>query len=143
MDLSDKNYWLIIIGMIAITVEVILGAATGFDLLLLGVIFIISGGLGIFTSSFPLALGSITVFSLLYITLGRRFIKNKLVIATRATNVDNLIGKKGVVSKAVSPHHAGQIKLEGEVWRAGSDREIEVGREVEVKSVSGVTLHVQ
>jgi len=42
---------LIILGIFAIIVEIIIGAATGFELLILGVLFIIGGGVGIKKSS--------------------------------------------------------------------------------------------
>jgi len=41
----DKNYFLIIIGIGAMVLEILMGSVTGFDLLLIGVIFVISGGL--------------------------------------------------------------------------------------------------
>ena len=105
MDLSDRNILLIIIGIVFITAEIIIGAATGFDLLLTGVILIISAIIGMILGSFTISLVLITILALLYIFIGRKFIKSKLTIATKSTNVDSLIGKKGMVVKGIQPHH--------------------------------------
>lgn len=143
MSVLNNNYLLIIIGIIAIIVEIILGAATGFDLLLIGIIFIISGGLGMLVGSFNLALVTVTALSFLYLIFGRKFVKKQLSIETKSTNVDNLYGKKAIVIKKISSHHSGQVKVQGEVWRAEADVTLEEGKEVTVQSVSGVTLKVQ
>ncbi|OGK38365.1 hypothetical protein A3F03_01420 [Candidatus Roizmanbacteria bacterium RIFCSPHIGHO2_12_FULL_41_11] len=142
MDLSDRNILLIIIGIVFITAEIIIGAATGFDLLLTGVILIISAIIGMILGSFTISLVLITILALLYIFIGRKFIKSKLTIATKSTNVDSLIGKKGMVVKGIQPHHPGQVKVEGELWRAESEKNIIEGSEVKIESVSGVTLKV-
>lgn len=138
----DKNYLLVILGIIAIVVEVLMGAATGFDLLLIGVIFILSGGLGLLLNSFVAALISITVLSILYVFVARGFVKNRLHIGTKNTNIDAIVGKTGIVIKKIGPNDVGQVKVNGEVWRAQASRDIEPGANVVIHSVSGVTLTV-
>lgn len=138
----DKNYWLIIGGILLIIIEVILGAATGFDLLLIGVIFIVSGLLGMIIKSFTFSLISIIVLSFFYLIFGRRFVHKKLSIETKSTNVDGLMGKKGLVLKEIGFHKAGQVKVDGEIWRAESDQDIKINTEIIIKGVSGVTLKV-
>jgi len=139
----NNNYLLVILGVICVIVEILLGAATGFDLLLVGVIFMLSGGLGALVKSFPAALVASVVLVVLYLVFGRRFVKQKLAIETKQTNVDRLIGQRAVVVKSIESHRPGQIKIEGEVWRAESDKAIAVGQEVTIESVTGVTLKVK
>lgn len=142
MDHIDKNYLLVLMGVIAITLEVLLGAPTGFDLFILGVIFMIGGGVGILTTNFIYALTAIIILAFLYIFVGRRKLKEKLSVTTRKTNIENLIGKKAPVFKTITPEKPGQIKVEGEIWRAEADKTIEIGKQVTIQSVSGVTLKV-
>lgn len=142
LDLSDNNQILITIGVAAIIIEIILGAAAGFELFILGIIFIVAGTIGFYTS-FQIALGLVIFLSALYLLVGRKFIKKRLSIATKATNTDNLLGRRARVVKAITAHNAGQVKIEGEIWRAVSDSPVEVDAKVEIKSVSGVTLHVE
>ena len=139
----DKNYILIILGIGAIVLEILLGAVTGFDLLIIGIIFVISGGLGTLFNSFTIALISTIILILLYIVIGRRFVKQKLSIETKETNVDRLIGKKALVVRKIESGRPGQVKFEGEVWRAESNRPIAVNKNVTIESVSGVTLRVK
>jgi len=143
VDRLDWNNLLIISGLVLIVVEVALGAATGFDLLLIGVIFIVSGGLGILLHSTTYSLVSIAALSFLYLLIGRKFIKKALTIETKSTNVDNVLHRKGLVTKEITAKKAGQVKIEGEIWRANSDKTIDVGKEIVVESVSGVTLKVK
>ena len=132
----------IILGFIFIIFELILGAAMGFEFLVLGILLIVSGGVGYATGSISIQVAVFIALSLLYVFAGRKYIKNKLVIATKSTNVDTLIGKKATVVKSISAGSHGQVSLDGEVWRASSDVEHKVGSSVTVESVSGVTLKV-
>lgn len=140
--MSDSNYIIVYLGILAIILEILLGAVTGFDLLLIGVIFIVSGGIGILTTSFTNTLISITILSLLYVFLGRAFIKNKLSIKTQKTSVDNLIGKQAIVVKEIYKNNPGQVKVEGEIWRAEANQDIDKNTSVTINSVSGTTLNV-
>lgn len=70
-------------------------------------------------------------------------VKKVIAIGTTKTNVDNLIGKGGVVFKKITTYKPGQVKVEGEIWRASSEKNHEVGEMVVVESVSGVTLQVR
>lgn len=143
MDLSDKNYILIIVGILAMVTEILLGVATGFDLFIIGGICILSGGVGKLLNSFEISMVMVTVLSFIYITVGRSFVKNKLAVVTKQTNVDAIIGKKGMVIKKITSQKPGQVKVEGEIWRASADKNIEEGTEVMIESVSGVTLRVK
>lgn len=133
---------LIVLGITAIIVEIILGAVTGFELFVLGLILIISGTTGLITGS--LLYGAITfvVLTLLYVFLGRRYLKNTFAIGTKKTNVDSLIGARGIVTKEISPDVAGLVRVHDEVWRATAAKKLKTGVDVTVESVSGVTLKV-
>ncbi|MFC2000226.1 NfeD family protein [Chloroflexota bacterium] len=59
------------------------------------------------------------------------------------TNIDAVIGKRGIVYQRITRIEAGFVKLENEEWRASSKEDIEEGEEIEVVSVKGVTLQVR
>ena len=62
------------------------------------------------------------------------------------TNVDELIGKKGVIIKEVTSLDSGEVKLNGVVWTAikrDSDCDLNVGEVVEVVSIVGNKLLVK
>jgi len=60
------------------------------------------------------------------------------------TNVEALIGKKGIVIEDIIPHQkVGRIKIEGEDWMAISvDQEITEGTLVKILGVDGAKLIV-
>ncbi len=142
MEGPTYSYYLIIAGVVALVIEVLIGAADGFELLVLGIIAIIAGGLGMLTGSFMFAsiIGILLVF--LYIFIGRKFIKSKVDISTIATNIDSLIGEDADVVKPITRKKAGQVSLNGELWRATSTQTLKKGEDVIVESISGVTLKV-
>jgi membrane protein implicated in regulation of membrane protease activity len=58
----------------------------------------------------------------------------------------SLVGSRGIVTEAVAEHRPGRVKIGGESWLAvseGGETDIEVGRTVEVLSISGATAHVR
>lgn len=139
---TDINTILILLGIGAIIIEVILGAATGFDLFLSGLFFIAGGLVGRYSGQEMYALAVIFMLAIFYIFIGRRIIRDRLSVGQTKSGVDNLIGKSARVVKTIHKVRAGQIKIEGEVWRAASNEDIDEGQKVMIQSVSGVTLQV-
>ncbi len=138
----DQFSLLIILGIVAIIIEIIIGAADGFELLVLGIIFILGGLIGMASGSLPIAIAAMVILTLGYIFFARRMIKKSLHITTQKTNVESIIGKTANTVEPITPDEPGQIKIEGEIWRAESDHEIAKGQKVMIKSVSGVTVKV-
>lgn len=83
---------------------------------------------------------------ILLITLTKHVTTKLLKRPTIATNVDELIGKKGVVIKTIGENslEPGLVKLDGEIWTATSlyDEVITKGTLVEIKKIKGVRLIV-
>lgn len=57
------------------------------------------------------------------------------------TGREGLIGSRAKVRRAIDPE--GQVLAHGELWKATAEERIEKGAEVEVESVSGLTLRVR
>ena len=75
------------------------------------------------------------------------WIRPKLESLRRAkiqrTNADRLIGMEGVVIVPVNPVEGkGQVKVEGQVWSAKSERSITEGTKVKIRAIEGVKLIV-
>jgi membrane-bound serine protease (ClpP class) len=58
-----------------------------------------------------------------------------------AVGVETLVGRRAVVIRPLVA--SGQVKLDGEVWEARSDAELEPGQEVVVRAVDGLVLEVE
>jgi membrane-bound serine protease (ClpP class) len=58
-----------------------------------------------------------------------------------SVGVGTLVGKQGVVLSALEPE--GQVKVDGEIWRARCDGGCDRGMRVIVRAVDGLTLEVE
>lgn len=63
---------------------------------------------------------------------------------TKATNVYSIIGKEGIVLEDIDTiNSTGTIKVNGELWSATADNNIEKNSKIKVLSINGVKLKVQ
>lgn len=89
-----------------------------------------------------------TVFlisSVILILATKPLVKKFANIETVKTNIQSIIGKKGLVTKDINSIKAtGQVKIEGELWSAigKDDMDIPKGTEVEVVEIKGVKVIV-
>ncbi len=66
-----------------------------------------------------------------------------MAIKKERTNIDAIIGRKGIVLKSIAKHADGLVKIDNERWRARAEENIKKGEQVVVTDVSGVTLIVE
>lgn len=101
----------------------------------------------LFTSSIPIQLGTFLIVSFtLLIALTKHFTNKFSHKDVVPTNIDALIGKKGIVLESIglNTNEVGQVKLDGEIWSAISldGSCIEKNSTVIVKEIRGVRLIV-
>lgn len=135
----------VIIGLLMILAELIVGIDTGFDLLLIGSIFVVSGLVGILFGPAGVWISVILaiILAILYIAFFRSRIKRRITVATSKTNIDKLIGATGTVVRQVSPGTAGIVRVDDEQWRASADEVLYDGDIVVINAVEGVTVIVE
>lgn len=145
--ITNWNWVLLLAGAVMILAEVLLGGFAGFDLVLIGSAFVLGGAIGLVIGS-PLA--GLVIASLLciaYISMGRRWVRDRIRGRKVASNVDALVGQQGLVTRRVGAHEPGQVKVKDETWRAvpaaGVQGPFESGSIVQVAGVEGVTLQVR
>lgn len=84
---------------------------------------------------------SSTILLLLTKPLIKKFVKTP---KTKPTNVYSIIGKEGIVLESIDNlNSTGKVKVNGELWSAISDINIEKGEKIKVLSVNGVKLKVE
>jgi len=141
------NWVLVIGGAVLILVEVILGGFAGFDLVLIGSTFVIGGGIGMWLHSAPIGIVVASILCVIYVAVGRRYVRRRVHTTNVRTNTDALLGREALVLQRIAPHAPGQVKVNDEVWRAdvGPDTTtaFEPGDRVTVDGVDGVTLKVR
>ena len=86
-----------------------------------------------------------TVITAIMLIYTRPIARKHLKIGSKKTNINALIGEIGVVTKEISVHQYGQVKLKGQIWTAKSIDEatIAVEQEVEILAIEGVKLIVR
>lgn len=131
------------IGLVMILLELAGGLGTGLDLVFLGSAFIIGGLLTWPFHSWIITLIVTLVICLLYLALGRRYVHRWAATRKEKTNIDSIIGKKGIVLKTLNPDTGGRVKVDNEEWKARADETIAEGESVVVTAVNGVTLNVE
>jgi membrane protein implicated in regulation of membrane protease activity len=146
---NSVNWILIIVGALALVAEVVLGVVTGFDLAIVGLSLMAGGGIGLAFGSAKVGLFAAGAFAFLYLAFFRRRVKARLATPARATNIDLVLGKTGLVTERIAPHAPGIVRVGDELWRAALMDEgpgaaaKEPGATVVVDSVEGVTLKVR
>lgn len=85
------------------------------------------------------------VTSVALLILTRPLVMKYVQAGSVKTNIDSLIGKHAIVTKEISEHVFGQVKLEGQIWTAkgSDDLAFPVGIEVTVEKIEGVKLVVK
>lgn len=133
----------ILAGLFLIALELFLGVQTGFDLVLVGIALAVSGVIGGVVGNVEVSIISAIVLSVLYIFFGRNLIKQKLVVMTHKTNIDKLIGSKGIVIRSITPDTTGMVRIDDEDWRATSDQVLYEKDKIVVLGLTGITLKVE
>lgn len=114
---------------------------------LLTIWFVISGIVALILSFFieDVAIVS-TIFAVLGIILlitTRPILKKYLPTQRERTNIDRVIGMKGIVTEEIKKNVIGEVKVDGKKWSAISNKKIEVDEEVIVDAIEGVKLIVR
>jgi len=109
--------------------------------MLLGAMFLIRSPLTPAGVSFGVALAAVLPFAFLTVFLMRLVLKSRKW--KTATGKEELVGEEGVVTIAVPGGGEGMIRVHGELWRASSNANVQVGAKVRVLRVDGLTLDVE
>ena len=130
--------WLIII--------IVLGIIEAMTVNLVSIWFIISGLFALITSfifdNFLIQFAIFVVLGVLLLITTRDILEKKLV-SKEKTNLDRIIGMKGVVTEEIDMFQIGEVKVDGKAWSAVSNTKLEVGEVVKILKIEGVKLIVE
>ena len=135
--------WLIIAGIFFVG-EIM---TVGFLLFWFGFGSLVAMIVSFFTSNIIIQTSAFLIVSIILLFITKPFV-NKFVNKTPTviTNAYNIIGKKAIVIKEIDwASGKGQIKIEGEVWSAKTNEQVNIpkGTEVEIESIDGVKAFVK
>ena len=145
MEFANEWLWLIFLstGLLFVILELLIGVETGLDLVILGSVFIIGGLITWPADSWIFTVIIITILSVAYLILGRKYVHKRMLFKEEKTNIDTIIGKEGVVLRTINDADEGLVKVGYEEWRARSKEDIPEGTEIIVTEIAGVTLTVR
>lgn len=131
--------WLIIV--------IVLAVIEAMTINLVSVWFIASALISLFLSffvdSFYIQFAVFVVLGLVFMLITRPILKSKFGKSNVKTNLDRVIGMKGIVTEGISKLTVGEVKVDGKVWSAVSDKKIEAGTTIIVEALDGVKLVVR
>ena len=104
---------------------------------------LITSLVSLYTTDTVILLAFFVVTSLLLLILTKPVVKKLKVQKVVATNLDQVIGKTGIVSVPIEKDKIGEVKVLGKTWSAYSDKEISKDKKVKILSISGVKLKVE
>ena len=133
--------WLILAGVFVIG-EVL---TSGFLIFWFGLAALIAMAVSFITDNIIIQTTVFLISSVILILATKPLVKKFAKVETTKTNAFSLIDKKGIVTKDISSiNSTGQVKVEGELWSATGENDIEIpkGTEVKIKEIKGVKLIV-
>ena len=145
MEFIDMWLWLILaaVGLLLAVTELFIGVDTGLDLVFIGSSFVAGGLVTWPFHSWVLSVVVVCIICIAYVAIGRRYVHRWRAVKTERTNVDAIIGKRGIVLRNINTSVNGLVKVGNEQWHATASEEIKEGSEIEVMAINGVTLTVR
>ena len=99
--------------------------------------------LSLFNVDFIICFGVFVVLGLILMILTRKTLVRLISFNKEKTNIDRIVGKKGVVTEKIEKNKVGEVKVEGKSWSAYSDEVIEEGALVKILEIDSVKLKVK
>lgn len=125
---------------------ILLGILEASTVNLVSIWFIISGIvamiISLFTDNLLIQFGVFVVVGVTLLLLTRKYFANKLV-SKEKTNLDRIIGMRGVVTEDIDDLVIGEVMVDGKRWSAISKNPIKKGEKVKIVKIEGVKLVVE
>jgi len=98
--------------------------------------------LSLFIDNLMLQFALFAVIGTVLLLSTRKLLKNKLVLKEK-TNLDRIIGMRGVVTEDIGDLVVGEVLVDGKKWSAIADIPIKKGEKVKIVKIEGVKLRVE
>ncbi len=144
MDFFTLGIILIVFGSLLVLAELAIPgffiAVPGTVLVILGLVYLFLGNIGV-VPAVVITLATAVVATIGVMLFYRVLAKPQL---PTTSTIDQMVGKRGIVIAKIEPDSLkGKVRIDSDVWSATADREIDVGKKVEVVKGEGVHLVVR
>ena len=130
--------WLIIV--------IILGIFEMLTTNLVSIWFVISGIItmiiSLFCDNLYIQFGTFVILGVLLMPLSKKVYKKTKKDKVK-TNIDRIVGMKGIVTENITKDNIGEVKVDGKKWSAYSDTDISKDEIVKVLSISSTKIKVE
>ena len=99
--------------------------------------------LSFFVSQFYIQFAVFVSLGLALMLITRPFLVKRLTRDEVKTNLDRVVGMRGIVTEEIKKNKVGEVKVDGKRWSALSDSVIKEGEEVIIMAIDGVKLVVR
>lgn len=127
-------------------IVVILGLLEVLTTNLVSIWFVISGIItmiiSLFTDNICIQIIVFVVVGIILMPISRKLYK-KIKVDNERTNIDRIVGMKGIVTMDITKDNIGEVKVDGKRWSAYSDTDISKGEIVKVLSINSVKIKVE
>ena len=131
-------FWLIMVIFLAI-VEMATVSLVSIWFVLSAILAMISTFI---TDSITIQIAIFVIFGLIFMLLTRKIVK-KIVPNKVKTNIDRIVGMEGIVTKEISKNNPGEVKVDGKLWTAISNKKIPSGSTVKILEINSTKLTVE
>lgn len=132
--------WMIF-GLALLIIEIL---STTFFLMWLGAAALLTALLSIWVEPTWIQWTFFAVSSLVLLVITRPMARRIHDKTVTPSNVDRLVGEKGIVLEAIDPlANTGRVRVHSEEWRARSESRVVQGAQVTILRVEGTTLWVE
>ncbi len=132
-------FWLVLVTF--------LGILEAITINLVSIWFVISGLcsliISFFTDNFVLQFGIFVIGGVILMILTKKNMEKRLLKNKEKTNLDRIIGMKGIVTEEIKKMDIGEVKVDGKRWSAISNKNLPKGSTVKVLKIKGVKLEVE
>ncbi len=132
-------FWLILV--------VVLGIFEAATVNLVSIWFVFSGIVALLLSlvieSFAIQFSVFVLLGVIFMLLIKKYLEPKVMVEKERTNLDRIIGMKGVVTEDIDEIDGGEVKVDGKKWSAFSQESLKKGEYVKILKMRGVKLEVK
>ncbi len=109
--------------------------------------FVISGIVAILvsfiTDNFMIQFSIFCVLGIILLATTRSFLLKVVKTKDVKTNIDRIIGARGIVTEDITNTSLGEVKVDGKRWTAFADTELKVNTPVRIILIDGVKVKVE
>lgn len=131
--------WLVIVILLVIVEAISINLTT--------IWFVASGLVALILSfivgNFLIEFAVFTILGLILLITTRPIFTKMLKQHRESTNLDRVVGMKGIVTEEIKKLSTGEVKVDGKRWTAYADKKITVDSTVEILEINGVKLKVK